>query len=109
MQLTTVPMMGLPALISIDILGGLSHGDIVQVTKDLQSLMRRSQARSHGTGRDHSLILLDTACLFTSSGPQPIPRARAKYQQEVSLYFWITTFRATACKRNSSINESQRF
>lgn len=90
--------------------GGFVPWDIVQVTKYLWSLMRRRQATSHGTGRDHSLILLDTACLFTSSAPQPIPRARAKHQQEASLYFWIITFRATACKSNySSINESHRF
>lgn len=94
-------MVEVPALISTDILWGSFHETIVQGTKDLWSLMRRRQATSAGTGRDQSIILMDTACLLTTSPPQPISPsagAGAKYQQEATLYCWITTFRATACK-----------
>lgn len=57
-------MVGVPALISTDILWGSFHEAIVQGTKDLWSLMRRRQATSALTRRDQSIILMDTACLL---------------------------------------------
>lgn len=61
-QLTTVPVVGFPVLISTDILWGSSYRNVVQVTKDL-FLTRRKQATSQGTGRYYSLILQEPAYL----------------------------------------------